>query len=161
MTLNDVVGLSLDSRNDKKRRRDISKGSSLHTEHYAYPLVLPFIENAHEETRLLRIAALIASSNAAQDQELSFGAWAAKQKDKVEDRIVRLANLPFEQAVEETHRIINRVEKDQRSGFNWFNLSNTLFFWGKGVTAESIRVRQSILRDFYRVASIEAKEESQ
>lgn len=149
-----LVALALESRSskDKSLNRDLSKGANRYTEHYAYPHIIP-LSNRQNERRMLRIAALIAMSNVKQNNDKSFGTWARDNaSNNTEYRMLRLTNLNFDQVVAEIARIlrsINVSEKD--AGFNWYDLAATLFYWGKGVTTESLKTRQKILKDFYRV----------
>lgn len=150
-----IVGFALATRSTPEINRDLRKASLKETEHYAYLHVLPRISNRAGEQRLLRIAALIASSSVPQKDGEPFGQWARKNGgDNVGVRIRTLVNLPFEQAVSEIQRIVRLV--DAQSGFDWFNLASTLYYWGKGVTSESLRVRQAILSDYFRSAQVPA-----
>lgn len=157
-----VVSLALASRSyaNKTVVRELSRGLNRHTEHYAYSHVIPLAQDPSHETRLLRIAGLIASSPISQGNQ-SFGDWLRRSGyGNAEKRLIRLIGLGFEQAVEEIFRI-TRAVGDKGASFNWYQLSDTLFFWGKGVSDESLKVRQSILRDYYRTDPVPVEQQKE
>lgn len=149
-----AVGLAL-IRNDLSKNRDLKKGLNKHTEHYAYPHIIPIANNSYDEERLLRIAGLVASYPIAQGEQ-TFGSWLYSKKSKnVEDRLSRIVSLNFDQAVSEFSRILKMVNND--GAFNWFGLADVLFFWGNGITDASLNSRQKTLKEFYRAESVEEK----
>lgn len=149
-TIDEVVNKSLYSRSIPGVSRDIQKGLNKHTEHYAYQHIIHLIDSPKDETRLIRIAGLIASSKVSQGN-VSFGEWVYKNcDDKVKDRMMRLMNLQFDQAIVEISRIIG-MNKSSIGSFNWYQLARTLFYWGNGVSDTSLEVRQRIVKDYFRV----------
>lgn len=154
-----IVGLGLSSRAtiNKSLRRDLQKGASRHTEHYAYQHVIPLSAGELTEERLLRIAALIAGSDVSHGDQ-SFGEWLQGKKSKnAENRLLAMMNLNFEQAISEIARLLKSV--DNSGSFNWFDLADTLFFWGNGISDASLKTRQKLLRDYYRVPTQSASKD--
>lgn len=157
--INKVIGLSLSTKNNtqaaKTLKRDLIKGNNKYTEHYAYKHIIPYVDEKDEE-KALRIASLIANNNITQNQDINFGSWVRikangdkKAIERLSQKLSIITNLKFEQAVEQLNRLINQLETNGDS-FNWIDLGNTLFYWGNGITDNSIKVRQRLLKDFYR-----------
>lgn len=147
-----IVAYALATRKDEEINREMKKGLNKHTEHYAYPHVLPRVPHISQEDRVLRIAGLIASESRPYDAEVDFGRWLNEDRDakkeNIENRLLRLMNLNFDQAIDEIVRLFKLTGNP--GGLNWYRLAETLFFWGDGVSDGSLKTRQSILRDYYR-----------
>jgi len=147
-----LVVRALDNGNMRSQvRREIAKGFSKHTEHYAYPHVMPLAQGKWNEERLLRIGGLIALSSVSHNGEVSFGTWCANSRvNGIEERLMRIVNLPFGPTVDEVLRILTLVGTSN-GGFNWYRLAEVLYWWGDGFSEKSIDTRQSILREFFRI----------
>lgn len=145
---------------DTKVTRELAKGLNRYTEQYAYPHVLPYTNSPREEDIFLRVAGLIASSSIAQRDDVTFGEFVKKSEGDFENSLILLTKLSQEQAVVSINRLLIRCEGSKSGGFNWYGLARTLTYWGNGVSDNSLKVRQAILRDFYRVKdNVELAEE--
>lgn len=152
--INELVSFSLAVRNNDKMKRDLRKGRNKYTEHYAYYLVIPKVSDKRDEDFALKVSALIATFDFSQDN-VTFGEAVRNSKnDNLERRLLSLMNLNRDQAFEEIYRIFNYMENSKtRSNIklDWYGLARTLSRWGNGVTDNSLKSRQTILRDYYRV----------
>lgn len=155
--LDSVIGYAL---NNRSKSHNLKKGISKHTEHYAYEEVLPRLEGDNENLEMiaLRLSAIIAASNIPQNDKIGFGRWAYKtagaNNEGVKARLMQLVNLDTESALTAVNRII-AMNNDNLSGFNWYGLARTFIFWGNGQSEESLKTRQSILREFFMANRIE------
>lgn len=148
---NAIIAKALESRSYSSHRRDIAKGLNKHTETYAYTHIIPLVDEKNNEDISLRIAGLVASHDFPQNDKVTFGEFIRRNSDtSLEQNLLVLTKLSQAQAIDSIHRILVRLAKEGKSGFNWFGLGNDIFFWGNGVTDSSLEVRQRILRDFYR-----------
>lgn len=153
-----LVGFALNSRKKNPGfRRNIEKGLNPRTEQYAYSAIIPLSEGANQETRFVRIAGLIASSDIPQNSKVTFGKWLANitnQSSGVEKKLLRFIYLDSNQIYQEVMRVISyATSKNNKTseGFDWYRLAETLYYWGDGVSENSVKTRQSILKDFYRI----------
>jgi hypothetical protein len=146
-----IVGYALSRRRDVSSRRNLIKGLNRHTEHYAYEQIIPLSGGSRNEEFALRLAGLVSSHDFPQVNDVSLGEFLRMnaKSNGVETEVLRLISLDRYQAIESIQRLLLRTSA-AKSGFNWFSLGAVLEFWGNGITDESLKMRQRILKDFYR-----------
>lgn len=153
----------------------LRKGANSVTEHYAYPYVLPYTEGLHEQQKiaLLRVCAMLAeypTIKAYQPEEdgrrsKSFGRWcyqlstqlnngkqphANDPQDFVGRRIAYLHTQDLEEACLSIRRLLAMAAGTaQPPQLDTYGLARMLLDWGNGLSSNSQKVRQKILRDYY------------
>lgn len=162
----------------RKIRAELRRGNSAHTEHYAYPYVLPWAgENAsqHSQTVLLRLFALVAEFenipqfSSEETHYLSFGQWCyqvsaalahgrgesfindPEDPDAVSQRLRFLHTLDAEQAILNASRIMAIAHglTTNTPTLDYYDLFRTFLRWGNGLSPQSQAVRRRVLRDYY------------
>lgn len=174
-----LLGKTNRKRVDRSRySKEISalrKGANSTTEHYAYPYVLPYTEGLHEQQKiaLLRVCAMLAEYPAIADYQpeetekrsKSFGRWcyqlsiqlnngkqpqANDPQDFVGRRIAYLHTQDLEEACLSIRRLLAMAAGTaQPPQLDTYGLTRMLLHWGNGLSPESQKVRQKILRDYY------------
>ncbi|AWB82408.1 type I-E CRISPR-associated protein Cse2/CasB [Corynebacterium yudongzhengii] len=167
----------------RKTRAALRKGNSPHTEHWAYPEVLPYADptfSDEQKTILIRLFALVAEFDGITQyratepsRHRSFGQWAfhvssalAKAKnesftpnpdelDAVGQRLQFLHSLDGEEALANVSRIMQLASglPGPVPAIDFYELFRTFLYWGKGFTPASQQVRRRILRDYFSAFS--------
>lgn len=157
-----------------RERAAIRKGNATATEYYAYPYVLPYLQDnasAAQRTALLRGAALIAEfvdipALEKDENYQSFGQWCyrvsyaiAADKQNIlnpadPDRVGQILAYLHTQNIEEACNSIRRIMQ-LAAGANtpipldYTALLRLLLRWGNGVSESSKEARLRVLRDYY------------
>ena len=158
-----------------QHRRQLSlvrKGALPATEHYAYPYVLPYVENEYQRTALLRVAGLMCEfpdiPQAGKDSYLSVGksfrrASAVRAQkhgsdesffpdpetpDAIASRLETLPSLDLEGCVR-IMRSILQLMRGHGVPVDFFALARTLMNWGDGISPQSVETRLRLIRDYY------------
>lgn len=168
----------------RKTRAEMRRGSSPHTEHYAYPHVYPYIDSDLSEKQgkaLLRLFALTAEFNkipqftrTEHNKRRSFGQWAflvsaalaQKQNesfvpdpenlDAVGQRLQFLHSLDAEEAILNVARIMNLASSlpSGSPALDYHDLFRTFLYWGNGFSPQAQNVRRRILRDYFSAFAV-------
>jgi len=78
------------------------------------------------------------------------------KRDSVARGLALLPEMDFDSAVE-TVSILISFANSERISVNFFDLARTLFFWGDGLTDDSVRTRNRVLSDYYGAADAPRK----
>jgi CRISPR type I-E-associated protein CasB/Cse2 len=70
------------------------------------------------------------------------------KRDSVAKRLALLPEMDFDSAVDTISALIS-FANSERISVNFYDLAETLFFWGQGLTDNSVRVRNRVLSDYY------------
>lgn len=162
----------------RKTRAELRRGNSAHTEHYAYPYVLPWAgENASQRTQtvLLRLFALVAEFEdipqlgSDDTHHVGFGQWCYRvsaalarsrgenfvndpgDPDAVAQRLRFLHTLDAEKAILNASRIMTIAQGlgTYAPAIDYYDLFRTFLRWGNGLSPQSQAVRRRLLRDYY------------
>lgn len=159
------------SSQNRKLIAAIRKGISPYTESYAFPYVLPYCDDAvRDQTAVLRAAALTAmfpeipqtnkenplrvgQSFALASRKLSelggdYSANDPAKPDAIASRLRVIQFLDIEQAVLVIRGLLSLCKKTEIP-LNYYALARILVHWGNGVTPQSKKVRQAMVRDYY------------
>ncbi|MFW0108279.1 type I-E CRISPR-associated protein Cse2/CasB [Rothia sp. P7181] len=160
--------------NSKKARSALRKGLVSTMEHYAYPYVLPYIDNSHHRTAVLRSIGVISEfnnipqnfDNDGKYQWKSVGTWAAEvsralandrdielnpdNPDRIGQLLAYLHTQNLEEAVRTLYRIMQMSGKlNNVPAMHFGALINMFTYWGNGVSEESREHRLTMMRDYY------------
>ncbi len=73
------------------------------------------------------------------------------KRDSVANRLGLLPEMDFDSAVDTVSALLS-FANSERISVNFFDLANTLYFWGDGLTDNSVRTRNRVLSDYYGAA---------
>ncbi len=87
----------------------------------------------------------------------SFPSPDPAKRDSVARRLALLPEMDFDSAVDTVSALVS-FANSERISVNFFDLARTLFFWGDGLTDDSVRTRNRVLSDYYGAADAPRKE---
>ncbi len=166
------------------KRNELRQGIDAIGEHYAVPHLAPLMAQCHtlqQRDALVRAAALTAlndhcpqprradDQNSTAPYRLGHALRALTRKrtgknptaitanrDSVAGRLALLPEMDFDSAVDTVSALVS-FANSERVSVNFFDLANTLFFWGDGLTDDSVRNRNRVLSDYYGAADAPRK----
>jgi CRISPR type I-E-associated protein CasB/Cse2 len=77
-------------------------------------------------------------------------------RDSVARRLTLLPEMDFDSAVDTVSALVS-FANSERISVNFFDLASTLYFWGDGLTDNSVRTRNRVLSDYYGAADTPRK----
>lgn len=162
----------------RRTRANLRRGNTLATEHYAYPYVLPYLqEGAPTLTKsvALHLAAIAAEYDqipvfeSAEDcKHRSLGQWCnlvsrglaerhgnpvvldPTTPDSIASRLMYLPSQDVIAAITSIRRIMALASQlDRVPALDFKDLFETFFYWGNGLSNNSVRRRRRVLEDYY------------
>ncbi len=154
----------------------LRRGSSLATEHYAYPYVLPYtsdFQSKEQQVALLRATAMLAEYRNIPTFDRAngvgyrpFGSWcyllskhlsegkqASLNPDKpdvVGQRLAYLHTQSLEEAALNIRRLLALADgMHNPPDLDKYELVKTIIYWGNGLSPASQDNRRQVLRDYY------------
>ncbi|NTW39271.1 MAG: hypothetical protein HGA44_05170 [Cellulomonadaceae bacterium] len=143
-------------------RSDVCRGMHPHTQHWALPHVAAYMQSPAQSTALLRAAAITAEHRNAPPargpvrlghalRDLYYrreGSWPGAEMTSLSRRVLILPSLPLEQAALSIDSLV-AFAAAERMPIPFYDLTRTLLRWGKGLSPQSLAVRQGVVSDFY------------
>jgi len=160
------------------KRNELRGGIDVVGEHYAVPHLAPLMGQCHgvqQRDALVRAAAITAvndhcpqrDSRPVKGQDFAAPyrlghalraltrqrtgkppATDPAKRDSVARRLALLPEMDFDSAVDTVAALVSFAHSE-RISVNFFDLAKTLFFWGDGLTDDSVRIRNRVLSDYY------------
>lgn len=167
-----VIAEVLARRGDRRFQAAVRRGIEPTTETYAYPYVLPLLEDPRQHTPVLRAAAFAAwfpsippTAPGSKPKRLGrffFEVSRARasgtadtplrldpsRPDAISSRLQQLVNLDFEPACSMLRSML-ALSEGTNVPLDYYDLTRTLLHWGHGISEESKKTRNQLLRDYF------------
>jgi CRISPR type I-E-associated protein CasB/Cse2 len=168
------------------KRNELRGGIDLIGEHYAVPHLAPLMgecRGLQQRDAIVRAAAITAindhcpqkTSRSVKGQDSTapyrlghalreltrqrtgkYPSTNPAKRDSVARRLTLLPEMDFDSAVDTLSALVS-FANSERISVNFFDLASTLFFWGDGLTDDSVRTRNRVLSDYYGAADAPRK----
>lgn len=164
-----VISEVLARRDDRRFQAAVRRGIEPTTETYAYPYILPLLDDPNQYAPVLRAVAFAAwfpsippTPHGSKPKRLGRFFYEVSRAlasgepfrldptrpDAIGSRLQQLVNLDFEPACSMLRSML-ALSEGTNVPLDYYELTRTLLYWGHGTSDESRKSRNQLLRDYF------------